>query len=466
MLSRKRIIGILFVVLILNSVSGQLDSTIYTKHLPSFTHRPLIAGIETISTNIIVNRLDAWVLGFDWAKVTADHWKDNLHAGFQTDGDPFATNLFGHPYHGSMFFNSARQHGASFWGSIPYVMLGSWTWEHFGETFPASEIDWNTTTLGGVFLGEMTHRLAAHLLRSDKRRDHRFVRNLTALIINPMVQINGLMNSEIYNSIRDDNQREFPVRSQFSVGYGRKFNFDNNISDRSVVHMNYSLMYGDFFDNDRQYQPFDYFILRSWLELFTSGASEKNYFSLMAHAPLWKIHKNRGSIFSLSSHYDFLHNQAFKIGAISLTTDFHIKKYGDSYELLASIKAGPTLFGSASSDVVEEIEIFNQNDGEFLRDYVYGKGFLLEFEVFLQTKKYGKLISSFNNWTIFTQRDTPGTERNSIFKIEYYYPIWNNIGLGLEFFNYKRRAHYDDHPDFQDINEGYSELKLSSFISF
>ncbi len=448
-----------------SSAMAQSDS-LYNKTIPSFEHHPIRAGLECLSTNIIINRYDAWARSLDWAKVNIDTWKANIHTGFQTDGDGFVNNFFGHPYHGSFFYNIARQQGASFWGAVPYVMAGSWTWEHFGETYPASEIDWNTTTLGGIYLGEVTHRLSAHLLRSDKYRDFRILRNAAALLMNPMVQINGVMYKDIYENIRDPNQRIFPVRSQFSMGIGHRFNSINEINQASNFKMNYSMIYGDFFNDDYKYQPFDFFILRMWMELSSFESSVDNYVSVMSHAPLWKLHKNKKGIFSVSSHYDFMHNSAFKIGALSLTADYHITKRNDDYKFYSAIKVGPMLFGSASSDVVEEVDLFNKDDGEFLRDYVYGQGFMLEFEIYLISERYGKFLTSYNNWTLYTQRDSPGTEQNSIFKIEYYYPIWNNVGLGVEYFYYRRNANYEELIDYQNVVDGYSELKFSTFISF
>ena len=100
---------------LLNSIFVIAQQDSISRHTPLFTQRPLIAAIETASTNILINRYDAWVRDLDWAKVTPKHWKDNLHKGFDTDGDAFETNFLSHPYHGSLFFNAARKNGSSFW---------------------------------------------------------------------------------------------------------------------------------------------------------------------------------------------------------------------------------------------------------------------------------------------------------------------------------------------------------------
>jgi len=460
----RNLLLVYFIFNILASANAQNDSIVL--HLPIFKHRPLRAVAETASTNILINRYDAWVRGLDWAKVTPENWYNNLHTGFDTDGDAFGTNFFSHPYHGSLFFNSARSNGSSFWGSIPYVLAGSWTWEYFGETYPPSEIDWNTTTLGGIYLGEITHRLTSHLLRDHKNRDYRFLRNLGATILNPIGQINGWFYQDVRRSYRDSESLRFPVRSQFSFGVSHLFKSNMKLPTSSYFHMNYSMIYGDLFSDQDEYKPFDFFILRAWLDINSLRDYTQNYFNITSHAPLWKLNKSDRNLFAVSSHYAFIHNNVFKIGALSLTADYHLNVKSENFSLLAAIKIGPVLFGSANSDVVEVIDIFTEDEGEFLRDYVYGRGYTLEAEALFVTKKYGRIISSFNNWVIYTQRDTPGTERNSIFKLEYYYPIWKNWGLGIEFFHYHRAAHYKEYEEYQNIRNGYSEVKFLSVISF
>ena len=461
----KKVVAIYCCILLSLATFAQIQDSI-PNTLPHFKSRPLTAVLETFSTNIIINRYDAWARGLDWAKVTPQNWFDNLHEGFNTDGDAFITNFFSHPYHGSFFFNAARKNGHSFWGSIPYVLVGSWTWEYFGETYPPSEIDWNTTTLGGVYLGEITHRLSSHLLRDNKNRGYRFLRNFGATVLDPIGQINGWFYKDVRQSYRSENLEPFPISSQFSMGYSRLFKSNFELSSKSYLHMNYSLIYGDLFDQNENYKPFDFFIFRAWLDVNSFRDYKQNYLSIMSHAPLLKFNNSDKNLFTASSHYAFVHNNVFKIGALSLTVDYHFNRRSEQFTILSAIKLGPVLFGSANSEVVEVIDIFTEDDGEFLRDYVYGKGYTLEAEALLLTKDFGRIITSFNNWVIYTQRDTPGTERNSIFKLEYYFPIWNNWALGFEFFHYHRAAHYNEYEEFQNIRKSYSEIKFLSAISF
>jgi len=461
----RKIFVIYILLLVLADSNAQRDTVI--SELPQFKGRPFIAAAEVASINIIINRYDACIRDLDWAKVTPDHWFNNLHTGFDTDGDGFRTNFFSHPYHGSLYFNAARKNGSSFWGAVPYVFAGSWTWEYFAETYPPSEIDWNTTTLGGIYLGEITHRITSHLLHNHKKRGYKIFRNIGAVLLDPMGQINGLFYKDVRTKYRSANSPQFPVTSQFSVGASHLFRSNIPLASSANLHMNYSMIYGDLFGVDENYQPFDFFIFRTWLDIFSFRDYHQMFLNIISHAPLWKFNNNEKHLFTISGHYAFLHNNAFKIGALSMTADYNINLRSDNgTSFVGAIKLGPVLFGSANSEVVEVIEKFQEDDGDFLRDYVYGRGYALEAEALFITKKYGRIITSFNNWVIYTQRDTPGTERNSIFKLEYYYPIHKNWGLGVEFFHYKRAAHYKEYEQFQNIRNGYSEIKILSFVSF
>lgn len=77
------------------------------------------------------------------------------------DNDQFSTNQFAHPYHGSLYFNSARTHGLNFWESCPYVLGGSLMWEFWGENEPAAINDVFSTTFGGIAIGEVLYRTSA-----------------------------------------------------------------------------------------------------------------------------------------------------------------------------------------------------------------------------------------------------------------------------------------------------------------
>jgi Domain of unknown function (DUF3943) len=80
------------------------------------------------------------------------------------DTDYFLTNQFGHPYQGNLAFTAARSSGLNFWWASLYPFFSSLAWEAFFEVDAPSINDQITTTLGGIFLGEVFFRSALMLL--------------------------------------------------------------------------------------------------------------------------------------------------------------------------------------------------------------------------------------------------------------------------------------------------------------
>ena len=155
-----------------------------------------LAVQEALATNLAINRFDAWVLREPWAKADFKSWSDNLRLGWEWDENAFQTNMLGHPFHGSMYFNSGRANCLSYWESVPLAFLGSFTWEFFGETYRPSLNDFFMTSFGGIALGEMTHRVAATIRDTEQAGAWRVIREMAATVLNPMDGLNRLFRGE------------------------------------------------------------------------------------------------------------------------------------------------------------------------------------------------------------------------------------------------------------------------------
>jgi len=87
-------------------------------------------------------------------------WEGLINPRFKWEsGDRFIVNQLGHPYQGSTYFTSARISGFNFYESILFAPFGSYMWETVMEPVSFSINDFITTAIGGVFLGEMLHKL-------------------------------------------------------------------------------------------------------------------------------------------------------------------------------------------------------------------------------------------------------------------------------------------------------------------
>lgn len=145
-------------------------------------------------TNWIPWAYNWYVQRWPWANVGVQSWAHNLRQGFVWDNDSFFDNQLLHPYHGSMYHNSARASGYGFWPTLPFVAAGSAGWELFGENLQGSLNDLINTTLGGIALGEATYRLSA-LLGSGRGGSSAGVgRELGAFVASPMARTQGLLN--------------------------------------------------------------------------------------------------------------------------------------------------------------------------------------------------------------------------------------------------------------------------------
>lgn len=140
-----------------NSQFSALNSQLRSKH-------PWWALAEATGINVFVHCFDRFALNADFAQTTMRTWSDNFKNGFVWDNDVFSTNLFMHPYHGNLYFNSARSQGLTFWESAPYAMLGSLEWEFLGEREPPAINDLIATTMGGICIGEITNRISRIIL--------------------------------------------------------------------------------------------------------------------------------------------------------------------------------------------------------------------------------------------------------------------------------------------------------------
>lgn len=85
----------------------------------------LQAGIQVFGLNMGLWAFDRYLLKGDYAYINLHTVKDNFRKGFIWDNDNMGTNMFFHPYHGSLYFNSARSSGFNFWQSGLYAIGGS-----------------------------------------------------------------------------------------------------------------------------------------------------------------------------------------------------------------------------------------------------------------------------------------------------------------------------------------------------
>ena len=219
--------------------------------------RPLA---EVFAVNVGVWAFDRFVLDSDFSQISPKTMWHNIRHGFVWDNDKFSTNLFAHPYHGSLYFNTARSQGYGFWESVPFAAAGSLMWEFLGENEPASINDWIATTIGGSALGEITHRISSLCLDDRTTGWQRVGREALAFAVSPMRGLNRLFNGQAWRVTGATPRHDFtalPVH--LSIGLGTRYLADQNSLFRGehapFTHLR--LVYGSPFAPQRA--PYDYF---------------------------------------------------------------------------------------------------------------------------------------------------------------------------------------------------------------
>lgn len=256
----------------------------YTCSLHFFGKKPdgspkapaLQALVEDFSINALVLGWDYYIQRRDWARVTRHHIKRNLTEGWVWDSDSFSGNQFAHPYHGSMFYNAARQHGLSYGVSLLYPLAGSFTWEVFCETNRPAYNDLLSTGIGGAAIGEVTHRVSDIFFDNTKRGPERVVREFLGTLVNPVRGLHRIISGEMFHvNPFNAGKREQPMPYSFQIGAGNRYIYDigpthPNTEGRffgNVPFLDIHFNYGDHFNHldlgksPRAYDCFDLYML-------------------------------------------------------------------------------------------------------------------------------------------------------------------------------------------------------------
>ena len=108
------------------------------------------AAGETVGFNIGLWAFDRYALKGHYAYINWNTIKENFKHGFDWDDDHLNTNMFAHPYNGSLFYNAGRSNGYNFWQSELFAIGGSAMWELFMESEYPSTNDIIATPIGGA----------------------------------------------------------------------------------------------------------------------------------------------------------------------------------------------------------------------------------------------------------------------------------------------------------------------------
>ncbi|GJG36429.1 DUF3943 domain-containing protein [Prevotella lacticifex] len=452
---------------------GSERDSLYAYNLPSFMRkRPWRAVAEDVGINLLVHYFDRFVLNADYAQTNFSTMADNFRNGFVWDNDQFSTNQFAHPYHGNLYFNTARNNGLNFWTSIPYALGGSLMWEFWGENEPPAINDVISTTCGGMALGEVFYRTSALALDDSKVGWPRFWHELAAGILNPVRLFNRIITGDAWrvrtshNLYHDYNR--IPVDATVMIG-GRYVADENSIARGSRnLRFGFHLDYGDSYA-DEPTQPYDYFtadigfnvgtqpflsdvhlIGRLYGHNIYEGKRFRAQWGIFQHFDYYASDSIRGS--EMKNPFEISETAAFGPGLL-----MQFPATGSLSLLEQKLYVNGILLGGSKSDYYHIID----------RDYNIGSGFGWKSNTRMNFKNFGNFILNVEyyrlwTWKGFEKKDIEAPDFNPLFlnaqgdksnaQLLVIAPVaeikvgngWNIIIHGAF---YNRLTHYAYHPN-------------------
>jgi hypothetical protein len=410
------------------------------------------AALELGLMEIIPWSYDKFVAKKDYADISFKTVKDNLSPkSWAWDDDPFQTNQFGHPFHGSLFFNTFRSNGYTFWQSVPAVMVGSYVWETAAETQPPSPNDFINTSFGGIVLGEMTHRLANKLVNNQRTGVRRQATEVLGFIINPANGLNRILDGKWGKVARNSKIDSSVITAEIDAGL-RTFNRSNtNILHNSNFgwYGHVKILYGTpYKDYDI---PFSNFAMN--VEFGKDDSSKVNLVTVYGSLMGWEIKTNEKlqHLAVVSANYDFLSNSAFFYGSqsvkMNLLSEYNISK---KLKINTVFGAGPVIL-SATPDPY----LYYANG----RNYDYGTGASINASgslTILNHFTYG--VNYRGGWTV-TLNGHPSHYFLHTVSSEATVTLSKKFAFSAESGYFALHGSYQKYPD---VNRNYPYLRFSS----
>lgn len=486
---KRTILYLLLILSALGTANAKLPDSVYVYNDSTYhiKKRPWRAALETFGLNVAVWGFDRFVMNEEFAHISINTIKDNIKNGFVWDNDQMSTNLFAHPYHGGLYFNTARSNGLNFWESIPYSFGGSLMWEFCGEREPPAINDLLATTFGGVALGEVTNRISLLVLDDSKRGFNRFCREFLGTLISPVRGFNRLISGEMWkyraSHYKYHDYDRVPVK--FSIGLGDRYIADDNhlFFGEHTAYAKFNMAYGDAF-NEEENKPYDYFSLNA---TFNFTGNQPLISDVNLTAKLWgkKLHTTTGMemMFGVFQHFNYFDSEEiidgsgkipYKISEAAAFGPGMIFKFPtvNHYVTLEQrIYATGILLGGSLTDYYNVID----------RNYNMGSGYSLKNTTILDFGKYGNFTLNLQQYQIFTWK---GYENKDLTNIDPLYlnaqgdkgnvllavvnPIIQinlnkHLRINMEASYYLRNTHYSYH---EDVNFRTFETRLGLNYAF
>jgi len=431
------------------------DDPEYNKKSPLWA-----VALSVVSTNVFVWAVDRFVFDYSWSHIGPKSWKNNLKTGWVWDPDVLSTNFFLHPYSGGAFFNSARSNGYSYFESVPFVFLGSLTWEYFAETNLPAYNDLINTTVSGALFGEILYRLTSNILDDRTTGVERFFREFGASILSPGRAFGRLLQGKLTRVTPKEVYQKEPLNITLATG-AHWFNKRTNFGTGSLSAIfNIHLDYGNPFEI-RPRKPFDFFKLRLDLS-YGKNVGKKFLDNFVGYGLLFgkTVHSgNLEMLIGAFQHYNYWDSKIFEVSALSFGGGIIAKwQLSKNCNLQSAFHLGFVPLGASNSPYIDIVEA-----GIHVRDYDYSGGGEAKFEGTLNLAKMGQVTAIFYLYRLHTYVGPAGNKIIGVFKPRIAVKLFNNLSLGFEYLYYHKDSYLRDFPDVHISN---SEQKLYLMLYF
>ncbi|QDE90837.1 hypothetical protein BHS06_18740 [Myxococcus xanthus] len=402
---------------------------------------------EVTAINLTVWGFNRYVMNKDFARVGLDAWRTNLEVGFVWDKDDFSTNQFAHPYHGSTYFNAARDHGFNYWGAMGFTLVGSLQWELFAENHLPSYNDLINTTMGGWAHGEVIYRLSSMLLDQRATGTGRVAREVSAGLLNPVRGFNRVVRGDAWRSAPTPEDWQPPVFAVLArTGY---LNIDAGTTLNQFF-AELDLRYGDAlrFPVD---VPFDAFNMGVQ---FTTGEnrliSRAEVKGALAMLPL-ENGGNERVLLGAFQHFDYNDTQAYELGGQSIGAGL-VYRYltQGGRELRLALHLRGVVLAGITSEYADKVG----------RDYDYGPGLGFHFEASYGRWPWEYLKLHAGTTWLHTLNGADGNHLVHEGTLLLDVPLFANLGLGASFTFFERNSFF---RDFDTVSRGVPQARV--FIS-
>ena len=416
------------------------------------------ALIDTTGINVIYE-LANLARGQVTAHITPKSWWANMQQGWVWDLDEFLVNQIGHPYQGSNYFNAGRSNGLNFWESAGITAFGSGTWEYFGETNHASVNDLVNTTLGGMALGEMFHRVG-WLVRDTRATGRgRLMKELGAMLIDPATGLNRFISGDS-SRVSEKPAEMVPTALGGVVLAGALWRGSNDtraVDESGQPFLELDLVYGDP-TTGRSRTPYDAFGVQ--LRFGGGGAfSEAKVRGRLVGQP---FDNNRFQV-NVSQDYDFNKNEAYQFGAQSFSLNAAYNgKFSSRTSLWVAGWGGVMVLGAVDSIPLtgippeEEEEPDGESPGQGVsegpRYYDYGPG--TNFGARAAVLRDGRAVVNFTYQTHRLYSLDGGRANHFLQQLRFDVValLRGALGIGISGEYFDRRTDYKDDGETRNYN--------------